>query len=129
MNYAYSLSRGGDNAGAKREFNETGPLRSPLGLVLQQSRLAPFDADEDEIRDGKRAEEVIEQATELMPNQPALWDTRAAVCAELGRFDEAVKWQRRYLTSKELTEEQRKNGQHRLELYQQAKPYRQAPEG
>ena len=64
-----------------------------------------------------------------MPNEPRIWDTQAAVCAELGRFEEAVKWQKRYLGLKSLTTEQRKNGQERLSLYQQRQAYRQKPGG
>jgi hypothetical protein len=49
--------------------------------------------------------------------------------AELGRFEEAVKWQKRYLGLKSLTTAQRKNGQDRLSLYQQRQAYRQKPGG
>jgi len=37
-----------------------------------------------------------------MPNEPAHWDTEAAVCAELGSDDEAGKWQRRCLSIETL---------------------------
>jgi hypothetical protein len=66
---------------------------------------------------------------ELMPNEPSIWDTQAAVCAELGRFDEAVKWQKQYLGQKTLTAERRKDGEERLKLYQQHQPFRQKPAG
>jgi hypothetical protein len=71
----------------------------------------------------------MKQALELLPNEPRLWDTQAAVSAELGRFEEAVKWERRYLEVKTLTTEQRKNGRERLNLYQKREAYRQPPGG
>ena len=50
-------------------------------------------------------------------------DTLAAAYAEIGRFDDAVKWQKRGL---EYAPEQSKSDlQSRLELYKMGKPYRQ----
>jgi hypothetical protein len=57
-----------------------------------------------------------------------VWDTQAAVSAELGHFEEAVKWQQRYLAAKKLTAEQRKKGRERLDFYQKRKAYRQQPD-
>jgi hypothetical protein len=71
----------------------------------------------------------MNEALRLMPNNPSLWDTQAAVCAELGHFEEAVKWEKRYLAAKKLTAEQRKNGLERLNLYEKRQPYRQPPGG
>jgi hypothetical protein len=67
----------------------------------------------------------MKEALEMAPNEPALLDTEAAVCAELGRYDEAVKWETRYLTSKIPTAEQRKRGETRLKLYKSGQPFRQ----
>jgi hypothetical protein len=69
----------------------------------------------------------MKEALKLLPNDPRLLDTQAAVCAELGRFEDAVKWEKRCLAAKGLTAEQRKNGEARLNLYQKRQPYRQAP--
>lgn len=84
-------------------------------------------AAEDKVRDGARAEEAMKKALEMMPNEPALLDTEAAVCAELGRYEEAVKWQTRFLASKTLTAEQRQRGEQRRSLYQSGLPFRQQP--
>jgi Flp pilus assembly protein TadD len=127
LNYAYALSRIGDYAGAKRELEEA---------ELRGSRSAGFynnlawllsTADDDMIRNGAKAAEAIKEAIELKPNDEHIWDTQAAVCAEQGQFEQAVKWEKRYLGLKLLTSEQRKDAQHRLDLYQKRQPYRQRP--
>lgn len=127
LNYAYFLSRSGDYAGARREMDEAARLGSRSAAFYNNLAWILATADDDKIRDGVKAEEAINEAMELLPNQGNILDTKAAVCAELGRFEEAVKWQKRYLSLKTLTSEQRKNGQHRLELYQKHQPFRQTP--
>lgn len=71
----------------------------------------------------------MKEALRLLPNEPRLWDTQAAVYAELGRFEKAVEWEQRYLAAKKLTAEQRKNGLERLSLYMKRQAYRQPPGG
>ncbi|MEO5717252.1 MAG: hypothetical protein ABIR29_01620, partial [Chthoniobacterales bacterium] len=84
-------------------------------------------AADGKVRNGPRADEAMKEALELMPNEPSLLDTEAAVCAELGRYEEAVQWETRFLASKSLTSEQRKRGEQRLRLYHGGQPYRQLP--
>jgi serine/threonine-protein kinase len=127
LNNAYFLSRVGDYAGARRELDEAEKMGSRFAWFYNNLAWLLSTADDDNIRDGKKAEEAIKEAMELMPNEGRIWDTKAAVCAEVGQFEEAVKWQKKYLALKTLTSEQRKDGQHRLDLYQKHQPYRQAP--
>jgi tetratricopeptide (TPR) repeat protein len=127
LNYAYALSRVGDYAGAKRELEEAERAGTRSAWFYNNLAWLLSTADDDKIRDGAKAEEAIKEAIELMPKEGRIWDTQAAVCAERGRFEEAVKWQKRYLTLKTLTSEQRKDGQRRLEFYQKRQPYRQGP--
>jgi tetratricopeptide (TPR) repeat protein len=127
LSYSYSLARVGDYVGARRELDEAENLGQRSAWFYNNLAWLLSTADDEHVRDGAKAEEAINEAIELLPNEPRIWDTRAAVCAELGRFDEAVKWQKRCLATKSLTAEQRKNAQIRLELYQKHQPYREAP--
>jgi Flp pilus assembly protein TadD len=129
LNYAYVLSRVGDYAGARRELEEAERIGNRSAWFYNNLAWLLSTADDDMIRDGAKAEEAIREARELLPNEPSIWDTQAAVCAELGRFDEAVKWQKQYLSQKTLTAERRKDGEERLKLYRQHQPYRQKPTG
>ena len=63
-----------------------------LGFAHALARLLSA-APDDRVRDGARANTIM---TRLLKNQrtPALAETMAMTQAELGRFDEAVRWQR-----------------------------------
>jgi tetratricopeptide (TPR) repeat protein len=79
-----------------------------------------------EVRDGKRALQLAGPLAELQrPGSFAILDTLAAAYAEVGSFDEAVRWQEKAV--KQVPIQQQDELQKRLELYRQGKPYRQTP--
>ena len=91
-------------------------------------RLAWFQATcpEDPLRNGKEALEKARGACELTHWQhydPI--DTLAAAYADIGNFDDAVKYQTQAINMKGVHAFTRKKMQERLELYRQHKPYRQ----
>ena len=79
------------------------------------------------VRDGARATEYIDRALQLAPDQWESWDTRAAVFAENGDFENAVSWEERCLQRNDLSDEQRRRASERLALYRAGKPYREEP--
>jgi tetratricopeptide (TPR) repeat protein len=79
------------------------------------------------VRNGIKATEYIGRALQLDPNKWALWDTRAAVFAENGDFENAVKWEQRCLQRKDLSQAERHKTTERLALYRARKPYREEP--
>jgi len=79
------------------------------------------------IRDGAKATEYVERALQLAPDRWDIWDTRAAVFAENGEFENAVSWEERCLQRNDLSEEQQRRASERLSLYRSAKPYREEP--
>jgi hypothetical protein len=54
-------------------------------------------------------------------------DTLAAAYAEVGKFNEAVKWQEKALSLPDWEKSEREEAQQRLELYKARKPYRETP--
>lgn len=89
--------------------------------------LAWFQATcpEDSLRNGKEALEKARRACELTRWQhydPI--DTLAAAYADIGNFDEAVKYETQAINMKGVYAFTRKKMQERLELYRQHKPYR-----
>jgi tetratricopeptide (TPR) repeat protein len=89
--------------------------------------LAWFQAtcQEDSLRNGKEALEKSKRACELSRWQSAdVVDTLAAAYAELGDFDDAVKYETQAINMKGVYAFKRKRMQERLDLYRQHKPYR-----
>jgi len=78
---------------------------------------------QDDLRDGSAALRDALRACELTNNEaPGYVDTLAAAYAELGRFEDAVKWQQKAV---ELAPEASKpEYETRLALYRDAKPFR-----
>jgi Flp pilus assembly protein TadD len=76
-------------------------------------------------RDGNRAVEVARHACELSAwNDPNCFATLAAAYAEVGSFEEAVKWHKKALESPTYARERGEQVLRRLQLYEQGKPYR-----
>jgi tetratricopeptide (TPR) repeat protein len=80
-----------------------------------------------DLRDGKQAVELATKACELSEwKDPHCLDTLAAAKAEVGDYNEAVKWQKKAIEigidDKALMEELRQH----LKLYEEGKPYRDA---
>jgi tetratricopeptide (TPR) repeat protein len=83
---------------------------------------------DEKIRNGKEAVELAERACRLDENKnPSYWDTLAAVYAEVGRFDEAVSVIQRTIAATKSSGQTNALPplEHRLELYQSGKPYRE----
>ena len=78
---------------------------------------------EDRYRDGERALTLVDRALEIEREENwNLQDTKAAVLAELGRFDEAVELQGKALAT--VDGSSRGDFEERLSLYQSEKPFR-----
>ncbi len=123
-------------------FSDVGRYREAVADLLEAERRAPDGAPQvnglawffstcpdAELRNGGEACGYIERALELDSNDLHVWDTCAAVFAEIGDFEDAIIWEQAYLERTDLSKTQRKEGEERLALYKARKPYRQQPEG
>ena len=85
-------------------------------------------APDEALRNGPLANELLTQHFQIEKSESLyLWDTYAAVLAELGRYDQAVKAAEKAirLTDSESNEPLRKDIQTRLNCYQQHRPWRE----
>jgi hypothetical protein len=77
---------------------------------------------EAKVRNGVKAVEYAKKACELTEwNDANDIDTLAAACAEAGNFDDAVKWEHKYLDFPLYSNDE--DATWRLNLYEQKKPY------
>jgi tetratricopeptide (TPR) repeat protein len=80
------------------------------------------------VRNGNQAVDFARHACELTEwKLPYCLVTLAAAYAESGDFPQAVKYQKQVLTMRPWTDLERKEIQAHLELYQQGKPFHEAP--
>jgi tetratricopeptide (TPR) repeat protein len=78
-----------------------------------------------DLRDGKQALEYAEKACELTGWKDAShFKPLAAAYAELGRFDEAVKWQKKFLESGGCSTDETDEMRSRLKQFEAGKPFR-----
>jgi len=76
------------------------------------------------IRDGKKAVELATKACDLTHWQErASLDSLAAACAEVGDFDNAIKWQKQMLASPGISAAGTASGRGRLAFYESHQPF------
>jgi tetratricopeptide (TPR) repeat protein len=78
------------------------------------------------VRDGQKAVDLAGTACDLTEGKSAsCLATLAAAFAETGRFDLAIKWQRRALESREYEREEGPSARRRLQLFEDRRPCRE----
>jgi tetratricopeptide (TPR) repeat protein len=122
-NRAYAYSQKGDYTKAILDYEDA--IRLNPKSVVAYNNLAWLLAvcPDDKVRTGEKAVEYATKACELSEWKiPVYFRTLAAANAESGNFDEAVKWENKYLESNPSKTDSEKARQ-RLSLYEQQKPY------
>lgn len=111
-----------DYAKALDDFNAAIRLEATNVAVLAPAALWLASCPEAKYRDGKRALQLALQAHKLEGNNTQALQALAAAYAEVGQFDDAVRWQEHALNDRFLKSD--KNAQAPLESYRQKQPYR-----
>ena len=131
---AYALRGRGDaylsigkHAEAVKDFEQALALNADDDGLLNNLAWVLCTSPDEQVRDGKKALEYAQRACELTQHKEShILSTLAAAYAELGNWEEAVKWSQKSLEADDGDVlEQLK---HELESYQQQKPWRELQE-
>jgi len=113
-------------AEALKDLNEAIRLDPKKFEALQLGAWILATSPQANVRDGKRAVEMAQRACELTQwKQPEYLDTLAAAHAELGQFDEAVKWQAKAIELLVARKEETVRYRNNLETYEKRLPIRE----
>jgi tetratricopeptide (TPR) repeat protein len=118
---------------------DRGEVAEVIESLIEDIRSNPNDAEahntlawfratcpEAQHRDGKAAVEHAKTACRLTDwKEPNYLDTLAAAYAQLGNFDEAVKWEQKAIESPDYPPDGLEAARWRLKLYEQKKPFRE----
>jgi tetratricopeptide (TPR) repeat protein len=117
------MGRYADAAAEKEEAVRLAPKNESLlnGLAWLKAT-----CPDEKVRNGKRAVELAAQACELTEwRNPSYLDTLAAAHAEVGNFDEAVKFQKKALDDPKFDKAETDKARERFKLYEARKAYRE----
>jgi tetratricopeptide (TPR) repeat protein len=123
------LQRSGDWDAALRDFEllvRVAPKRADGFASLSRLRATCPDA---KYRDGKKALESGKRACDLTEwKDPIYFEYLALAYAELGEFEEAIKWQQKALDDPAFVKQSGESAKQRLETYSRKLPIRDRPD-
>ena len=80
---------------------------------------------DDRIRDIAKAQELMNTVLELLSQSPDNDEVLSVIAAALGRFDDAIRHQKKALQDRDYAEEAGAGARERLKAYEQGKPWRE----
>ncbi len=126
-NRGISYQRKGDYAKAIADYEKAIQLEPQTADPYANLGRLLAACPEEKYRDGKRALELTKKANELGHNKsPYHFDALAAAYAELGQFDEAIRWQEKALANPAYEREEGDDARKTLAAYRDSRPYRLA---
>lgn len=125
-NRGHVYDRKGDYSKAITDYSEAIRLKPDQAHAYNGLAWLLAVCPDASIRNGEKAVKYAKKACELSEwKTPADLDTLAAAYAEVGDFDDAVKWENKYLESNPPSNfyDTPEKARQRLSLYEQKKPY------
>jgi tetratricopeptide (TPR) repeat protein len=117
--------RAGNWKGAVADYTQALKLDPNDGSALYVRAVILGSCPDDQCRDGKRALEDARRLCELDKwKTPEFLNALAIAYAEVGQFDEAIKWQNKAMSDERYKTKEGPASQTLLRLFEQHKPYR-----
>jgi tetratricopeptide (TPR) repeat protein len=113
----------GDYDGAIADYNQAIQLKPDFAMVYNNAAWLLATCPQANLRDGKKAVEYATKFCELTEWKVDCFGTLAAAYAEMGDFDNAIKWQTKQQQDPKLSASDAAAGEKRLALYQAHQPY------
>jgi tetratricopeptide (TPR) repeat protein len=123
FNLALALTKLGRTAEAIRYYRAVLRLKPRNALALQQLAWLLATDPDPRLRNGLEAVRLAEQAIQLTPAVPSVWDTQAAALAEAGQYQAAVTAATKALELAGGNKELARAIRSRLQLYKSGSPY------
>lgn len=124
-----AFARRGLYAEANRDIGEALRLNPKHAAALNLRAWLAATCPDADYRNAERAVAAATRACEETGWKAAGYlDTLAAACAEAGKWEEAVTWQKKALADAALMASEGAEAKKRLALYEEKKPYRESPQ-
>jgi tetratricopeptide (TPR) repeat protein len=110
---------------ALRDYDEAIRLDPKYDSAISRKAYLLATCADDKVRDVAQAEELTKAVVKLRPTSPYNEELLGVIAAAQGKFEEAIKYQKKAIQDKHYADRQGAKAQARLSTYAEQKPYRE----
>jgi len=107
------------------DYDEATRLDPKYAMALTKKANLLATCADDKLRDVARAEELVREVVKLRPASPYNEELLGVIAAAQGKFDEAIRHQKRALEDKHYSDRRGVEARAKLTAYEEKRPYRE----